>query len=247
MNKNLFFHFSVDDVIKSLIEITDKKIKIKDHWFFSILYKIHKKYNLKISLYLFYAEKINGKTRYLSEIRNLKKELNGNWLYFGAHSHSYKKPLHSQSIINQKKHINIIYKEIIRFAGKNLLASKVRFHEYSECYEISDLLKKYKIKALFSTDKKIGSHRLNNNHKKKLLLNGKTRFKNLNFIRTDFRVENMIKQNQKTNINNLNNIAKKRNFLSIYTHEYELEKKKIRLKLFNLLDLISKNFLLKSY
>ena len=60
VNKNLFFHFSVDDVIKSLIEITDQKIKIKDHWFFSILYKIHKKYNLKISLYLFYAEKINS-------------------------------------------------------------------------------------------------------------------------------------------------------------------------------------------
>lgn len=247
MNKNFFFHFSVDDVLKSLIEITDQNIEIKDHWFFSTLYKIHKKYNLKISLYLFYQEEINGKTRYLYEVRNLKKELKENWLYFGAHSHSYQKPLHSQSIKNQKKHINNIYKEIIRFAGKNLLASKVRLHQYSECYEISNLLKKYKIKTLFTTDKNIGSHRLNENHKKNLLIKGKTKFRNLNFIRTDFRVENMIKQSKKTNIYNLKNIAKKRNFLSIYTHEYELKKKIVRSKLFNLFDLISKYFLLKSY
>ena len=43
MNYDNKFHFSVDDVFESLIEISDNNIPIKKHWFFKILYN-HKKY-----------------------------------------------------------------------------------------------------------------------------------------------------------------------------------------------------------
>ena len=41
------FHFSVDDVFESLIEISDNNIPIKKHWFFKILYNLWKKYKIK--------------------------------------------------------------------------------------------------------------------------------------------------------------------------------------------------------
>ena len=40
MKKKIYLHFSVDDVFNSLIEVTDKNIKLNDHWFFSHLQPI---------------------------------------------------------------------------------------------------------------------------------------------------------------------------------------------------------------
>ena len=52
MIKNNSFHFSVDDVFSSLIEVTDKNIKIQNHWFFKQLYNLWIKYKIKTSCVL---------------------------------------------------------------------------------------------------------------------------------------------------------------------------------------------------
>ena len=229
--QKLNLHFSIDDVLKSLIEVSDRNLKLTDHWFFSYLYKIYKIYNIKTCLYLFYECKINGKIRDLREIKSLKNQIKENWLHFGAHALNYQSPPHKISITLQKEHIEKIYKEIIRFAGTKYLAKNVRLHEYSECFEIKNTLKKYKIKSLFTTDRKIGSYRLNKNNSKELLKKGITKFKGQNFIRTDLRVENMISNTTKKNSILIDEIFKKKKFLILYTHEYELKKKKCRFTL----------------
>ncbi len=246
MKKNIKFHFSVDDVLESLIEITDKKSKLKDHWFFTYLYKIYKDYNIKIAIYLFYEGKINNKLRNLSEVKNLKNELNENWLYFGAHALNFENPPHKLKIQSQKKHINKIYKEIIRFAGKKYLARNLRLHEYSECYELKNQLKKYNVKSLFTTDKSIATYRMQNHNRKQLLEKGSTEFKGMNFLRTDLRVENMVKELNVTNNKKIKKILKNKNFLSIYSHEYELKKKRCRKAFLNILLNLKKNYNLKS-
>ena len=76
------------------------------------------KYNIRTGLYIFYKGKINGKNRNLTEVRNLKNELKDNWIYFGPHALDYKSPPHKFSINDQKEHINKIYNQIYRFAGK---------------------------------------------------------------------------------------------------------------------------------
>ena len=48
MKKKINFHFSVDDVFETLIDISDKKVKLKNHWFFSQLFSCGK--NLKLNL-----------------------------------------------------------------------------------------------------------------------------------------------------------------------------------------------------
>ncbi len=242
IKKKIYLHFSIDDVLRSLIEVKDKKIKLIDHWFFSILYKIHSEYKINICLYLFYEEIINGKLRNLSEIHSIRNQIKNNWLLFGAHGLNYNNPPHKVPVTKQKKHINKIYKEIIRFAGRKNLASKVRLHEYSECFEIKSLLKKYNVKSLFSTDREIGSHRLKKFNSNQLLKKGFTTFKGMNFIRTDLRVENMIKNSQKKILRKIQKLLEKKNFLIIYTHEYDLKNKNCRLTLKKIFKIINKNY-----
>ena len=47
------FHFSVDDVLPALIEVTDKNIPLVDNQFFNQLRIIYEKYGVKTGLNLF--------------------------------------------------------------------------------------------------------------------------------------------------------------------------------------------------
>ena len=245
MKKKINFHFSVDDVFESLIEISDSKIKLIDHWFFSQLYFLWKKFNIKSAVYLFYEGKILNKKRSLKEVRNLKRELNGNWLYFGPHALNHYSPPHKYKTKVQKEHFQKIYSEINRFAGQKYMAKKIRLHEYSESYELVNFFKKYNVNTLFTTDKNVGSHRMPLHKRSELINIGNTNYKNMHFIRTDFRVENL-----KNDINHnqiiFNQFFKNRKFITIYSHEYEMKKSKIKKLLVNNISLIAKKFNLVS-
>lgn len=67
MQKKINFFFPVDDVFRSLIEVENNNLSLKDHFFLSYLYNIYKTYDIKICLNLFYEKKVNVKLRNLSE------------------------------------------------------------------------------------------------------------------------------------------------------------------------------------
>ncbi len=245
MKNKIYIHFSVDDVFKSLIEVTDKNIPLKKHWFFSQIYNLWKNYKIRTGLYLFYKGKINGKMRYLTEVKNLKNELKEKWIYFGPHALDFNSPPHKFSLKQQKIQIQKIYDQIDRFAGLKNLAKKVRLHEYSECYELADLFKKYNVNTLFTTDREVGAHRLPIKNRKELIKRGNTNYKHMNFIRTNFRVENL-KKNIKLNQIVFDRFFKKKKTIIIYSHEYELKKEKVKKLLKDNISLISKKFILIS-
>lgn len=237
------FHFSVDDVFDSLIEISDNNILLKKHWFFKILYRLWKQYKIKTALYLFYEKKINGKVRTLKDVKNIKDQIKENWIYFNIHGLDKKNPPYTQSVKTQKKTFEKIRKEVIRFAGKKYLSSFVRLHYYSESFELSSYFKEKNIKGLFSTDKKTASYRLPKKNKAELIHNGDTIFKNLKFIRTDYRIEKLSKVFKHKNLDKiLFKKFKKKSFMVIYTHEYEL-KKKLNINCLNdSIKVLTKNF-----
>ena len=68
---------------------------------------------------------------------------------------------------------------------------------------------------------------------------------NLNFIRTDFRVENL-KDDLNYNHVIFDDFFKKKKTITIYTHEYEMKKRKIKRSLVNNISLIAKKFNLES-
>ena len=131
-----WFHFSIDDVFDSLIEVTDKNIPLFEHPYFSLLKEMHDTYGVIVGLHLFFQKKINGKLRSLCDVRDLKKEIAdaGGWIYFGPHALDYENAPYAQSVDEQVAVFSRTYDEIDRFAGKNSYAKWIRLHFYSESY-----------------------------------------------------------------------------------------------------------------
>ncbi len=235
------FHFSIDDVFESLIEVSDKNMPIKKHYFFKILYTLWKKHKIKTGLHLFYQKEIQGRIRTLKEVRNLEKELRENWIYFNIHGLDPETPPYKQTIKEQKKTFDKISKEISRFSNKKYFTSFTRLHHYSESFELKEYFKKKKIQGLFSTDRKVGSHRMSKKSSLRLIEKGEVKFKGMNFFRTDFRVEWLEKENLKDIKTNFIDTLRKKNKIIIYSHEYELKRKNIRKTLMKLMGMLSKD------
>ncbi len=243
MIKNNSFHFSVDDVFNSLIEISDKKILLKDHWFFKQLYDLWKNYGVKTSCNLFFEGIVNDKKRNLQEVRCIKNEIAEGWLFFGPHALNSSTPPFKQNKTQQIKTFNGIYKEIDRFAGTKNRCKYIRLHHYSESYQLNNYWKQKKIKGLFSTDRSVGSHTMPNYISKKLINYGNAEYKSTLFIKTDFRVEwlSKIRKNIQSEILKVFNLKlKKKKFIIIYSHEYELKKNKNKKMLIKCISLIRK-------
>ena len=153
------FHFSVDDVLPALISVTDKDIPLVAHPFFRELRWIYEQYGVKSGLNLFNSHVIDGKRRYLNEVRVLKDELRDGWLYFAPHALDFDTPPYAQSIEDQLSMIECIVNEIDRIAN-GFRSSSLRFHYYSELFEIANDLILLGYKEIFLTDKHQGSHRL---------------------------------------------------------------------------------------
>ena len=243
MIKNNSFHFSVDDVFNSLIEISDKKILLKHHWFFKQLYHLWKIHGVRTSCNLFFEGIINGRKRNLQEVRCIKNEIKEGWLFFGPHALNLSTPPFKQNKSQQIKTFNNIYNEIDRFAGFKNRCTYIRLHYYSESYQLSNYWKQNKIKGLFSTDRSVGSHTMPKYVSKKLINFGNAEYKSTVFIKTDFRVEWLSKIRRNINSDILNAIKlrlKAKKFIIIYSHEYELKKKKNKKALIKCITLIKK-------
>jgi hypothetical protein len=224
-NTILSYHFSVDDVFDSLIEVTDSKIPLFCHPFFATLKHLHFTHGLTVGLYLFFEKMIDGKLRNLTEIRDLRGELEeqGGWIYFGPHAANYDTAPYAQKPSEQIECFDKIYSEIDRFAGRDLYTKWVRLHYYSESFELAEYFATRGVTALLSTDRSVGSHRMPQEVKDTLLDKGVATYLGMKFVRTHFRIEFFA--NDKTNVIEigklLESVLLKYQTAVIYTHECE--------------------------
>jgi len=234
LSENAFYHFSIDDSLNALIEVTDRKIPLIKHPYFRYLHELHKKYKINFSLYLFYKSQQKGKWRDLTQVRNIRKEIvdekGDMWLKFGPHALDTDTPPYVQSSPDQKKSFELIYTEIDRFAGKKAHARFVRLHYYSESYELVEYFRSKGVEALFSTDRDAGSYRMPPETSERLKNTGHSAYKKMHFIRTQFRVEFFKDQKlKKEDIKLLfQKSLKQYGYVIFYTHEYELVKSDVR-------------------
>ena len=161
--------------------------------------------------------------------------------YFGPHGLNKNTPPYSQYQNNQKKIFNKINKKIKLFAGGKNFTNYTRLHHYSESFELSKYFRNKGFKGLFSTDRKVGSHRMPKKISNQLLNYGYANYKKLNFIRTDFRVEWLINKRKSKIQKNFKKIQNNKNFIILYSHEYEFKKKKVKFKLFQSCEILTKN------
>lgn len=233
------FHFSVDDVLPSLIDVTDRQIPLIENNFFAQLRYIYEKYGVKTGLNLFYAHRVGGEIRYLTEVRDLKEEMKDGWIYFAPHALDFHTPPYAQDVEDQIQTLDKIMHEIERIAG-NYKASSVRFHYYSECYEIAKNILNYGMTEMFVTDKLVGSHRLPQSHVENLLSKGFTDHNGLKVTRTNFRVENLAndKASQQEIIESFTTALEKYSRIVIYSHEYEHDRKDVSDMLIKSMDIL---------
>jgi len=233
------FHFSVDDVLPSLIEVTDKEISLTEHPFFGELREIYEDFGVKTGLNLFYSHNIDGVERFLYEVRDLRDELVDGWLYFAPHALNFDTPPYAQKTKQQILTVDKIMDEIDRIAGL-YKASSVRFHHYSECYEIAQNLIKHGLNEIFVTDKSVGSYRLSKKYCNELLDKGYTNYRGLKVTRTQFRVENLANENfdSREVVEVFKNSISKYSRIVIYSHEYEHVRSEVNIMLRLTMDIL---------
>ena len=227
-----FYHFSVDDVFDSLIEVIDRKIDLFEHPFFSFLKELHEEFNMSVDLYVFFQKKISGRLRTLKEISDSLKQTIGNnsWIRFGPHGLDYETPPFSQTPEEQIAILDKIYNEIYRFAGKNNLSKWIRLHIFSESYELKDFFHSHGVEAIFTTDKDRITTRMPDAVNNSLKSTGFADYNGLSFIRSDIRTENLA--NERIHGERLreliNKHLEKNNHIIVMTHEYELLREEVK-------------------
>ncbi|MCL4359694.1 hypothetical protein M1555_00365 [Patescibacteria group bacterium] len=226
------YHFSVDDVFNCLIEVSDQKIDLFDHPFFRFLLHLHDAYGASIDLYLFYQSVINGSLRMLTEVSGrLKTSLSVNpWLRFGPHALDYATAPYAQKPESVIPVFDAIYSCIDRFASSSNLSKLVRLHYFSELYELADYFEGRGVRALFSTDKEIFSHRMPDKNRKSLQARGTTTYKGMSFVRSQFRVEYWIRDylSVRSQVRYLGKLFDTYRFITFFTHECDMSNEDVR-------------------
>ena len=230
--KKPFYHFSIDDVIDSLIQVSDSSSDLFSNYFFEFLETIHKKYDVKIDLYCFYQKIFQNKLRNLTEVSDQYKKIfiNNSWLRFGPHALDYDSPPYAQLPDQQIDVFDSIYKEIERFTGNPSKCEFLRLHFFTESYELSDYFQTHNIHSLFTTDKPDIAYRLDNDVKSILDSNGHVKFNKINFIRSHFRIETLVNENFSDSeiCKLIENCLSKHEFVTFLTHERELIRPKVQ-------------------
>lgn len=235
-----FYHFSIDDVIDSLIEVSNPSNNFFSNSFFNFLDILHCKYDVNIDLYCFYQKNILNNSITLNELSDRHKEifLKNKWLRFGPHALDTETAPYSQSPDEQIQIFDLIYREIKRFSGSSSESKLIRLHFFSESYELSNYFHTKNVHSLFTTDKPAISHRMNEKVKSELNNFGHTIFNEICFVRSHFRIETLVEQNLSHDdiINLLEGYLETYGFVTFFTHEYEL----IRPEVCEVLDFVLK-------
>ena len=189
-----FYHFSIDDIFDSLIEVTDSNIALFEHPFFAFLQSLHVDYAISVELYLFYQKMLNGRLRNLSQVssRLNKYFISAPWLRLGPHALDYDTAPYIQSPAEQRKTFNAIYEEIARFAGSNNMSRWLRLHYFSESYELVAYWQSKGVDTLLLTDKPAVAYCLPNKEKETLANSGFAKYQGLNLRRSHERMENLV-------------------------------------------------------
>lgn len=183
-------HFSIDDVLPSLLEASDSG-RPSDHWFFGFLDEIHRLIGIEVNLYLFEAVASGINRRTLADVGEavsawIRKRP---WLLLGPHALDDATPPYAQTLPQQLATMERIYREIDRIAGPDQYSRWVRLHHFSETYELASLFREHGVQALLTTDKAAVCYRLPEEARLTLAGRGSVEYQGLRFIRSDIRIE----------------------------------------------------------
>lgn len=227
-NQKPYIHFSIDDVLWALKNITDIEYSsIFEQPMLAFLKSCHEKYGFVVSLYLFYE--YDGQC--LSDVTDKYREefaQNSSWLKFGFHAYGEKTSYLKAPLGKAAEDYSLVINETIRITGSSdCIDTMPRLHDFSGtksslkemgngCHGI--------VGALAADDNKKGSYYLNGQENDELHRAGKLFDKTLNltFLKTDLRTERI---KDKVIFSELHQaVSQEKGALIVFTHEWAMDK-----------------------
>lgn len=132
--EKLRVHFSIDDVLMTLRwAYRNKPASIFDMRFFSVLEEWHKKYGIKVTLYMFFSDGLDFdismfQERYINELKNQK-----DWLKVAYHG------IYSDKYVENADRFKFEMLEFNKVWGMDMLSQTVRLHGWQSPISINKL------------------------------------------------------------------------------------------------------------
>lgn len=237
INQNKFIHISLDDFIIAFEDISKNNYdSIFENDTFSFLKMLNDKYGAIISCYTYYEN--DNKNFNLSECtdRYAKEfEENSDWLKFGFHTYNGGKNYAKTSAEEAKNDYNRIISELIRITGSEKSIDKVvRLQNFAGNEDSVQAMKDTDngIIGVLGADDKRRSYYLNDEKNSYLYKYDYYEDDGVDFFKTDLRMELIENIDEALNELKTNeDLVDNKDILIIFTHEWQLTKEDIKIKL----------------
>lgn len=223
-------HFSVDDVLDCLLDVSDSCRDPFEHPILGFLKGIHERFAIEVDLYLFYGEGAGGRGRSLADVASRLRPIfqAHPWIRWGPHALDHATPPHTQPVDKQRSFCDATYAEIARFAGDHRTSRWVRLHYFSEAIELASYFRNRGVEALLTTDKPAVSYRLPPPETDRLRCQGEVEYGGIRFVRSQLRMENLVGLDDGQLEASLENHCPAGRCAVVFTHEYELARPEVR-------------------
>ncbi len=227
MNDGRWYHFSVDDVLPSLLAAPSPEA-LPHQPLFAFVARIAEELDTRADLYLF-EQCPEGRLDDLPD-GLLADFVNRHRVGLGPHARDYGTPPHAQQTAELEQVFARIFTHIRRLAGDDAFSRWLRLHYFSESWEIAPLLHAHGVDTLLLTDKPALAYRLPEARKRDIARHGRCRHAGLDFIRSDLRVEHLAAENLGATAlrERLATLLEERGHIVLFSHEIDLMDPAIR-------------------
>jgi hypothetical protein len=219
-------HFSVDDVIKSLLWLQNHNAKsIFQSYTYSFAKWLYEKYGLSTTCNCLFTDGF-GNLKEVSEEWKSEFEDSSPWLKFAFHGLDFEKNYYDCSYEEAAYDCSLVQQELRRICGGGVLSPWTRMHFFSGSTEAVKAWKNEGIVGLFTADDLRGSYDLESDEELSLTGQYTRDIDKMCFMKTDIRLE-------KCNLNSIYDILKnyRGNQMVIFTHERFINLDDIKKKL----------------
>lgn len=226
-------HFSIDDVIGAFdwLERTQAD-SIYDSFVFSNLRNIHNEFGIPMDAYCI----CETSTKNLHSVSDKWKDefmQAEEWLKFGFHAFSDVSDYSNQTGKRVETEYRIFKSEIARITGHKQLSDTIRLHYFSGNGSVTRALRKCGVKYLLTADDDRISYGLEPENIRHINSNGNWNdvSSDIGFIKTDFRIENVLNMN----CTEIANLLHDKNRICFFTHERLLSDARVIGKIYEIL------------
>ena len=220
------FHFSVDDVLGAVLQLSDWGVTVEQQPMLGLLARLHAETGVESALYCFHDMTLaDGRRRSLDEVSEAAGAVLAQAPAFrwGPHAVNYATAPHAQTVEAARASFTALEAALARFAPAHRRADWVRLHYFSELYELAPLWAAQGISALLTTDKPALAWRLPQGCKADLAAKGRTSHAGMGFITSHLRLEVFREDDPARFCDRIDAAVARHGFCTLFTHEADLD------------------------